>query len=76
MGNGQTQEAEAFRLFVDQYGAQCLWFLRPDYYPDTRDETAVVLRLIERHGDRHAFHQVALFRQWLSRYFSETSAGS
>ncbi len=76
MGIGQAQEAEAFREFVDQYRAQCLWFLRQDYYPDTPDETATVLRLIERHGDRHALHQVTLFRQWLSRYSSETSAGS
>ena len=76
MGDGQAQEAEAFRQFVDRYRARCLWFLRTDYYPETPDETATVLRLIERHGDRHALHQVALFRQWLSRHSSETSAGS
>lgn len=76
MPQALTPNAEAFRRFVDQYRAQCLWFLRPDYYPRTPTEFAEVLRLIERHGDRDAFRQAAEFRQWLSRHSSETSAAS
>jgi hypothetical protein len=76
MGATDTLDADGFRRFVDRYRAQCLWFLRPDYYPDTPVERATVLRLIEQHGDRRAFQQAALFRQWLSPHSSETSAGS
>ena len=68
-------EAE-FRSFVDQYRARCLWFLREDYYPQTPNEREEVLRQIAHHGDRDAFRRVALFRTWLSRPSSETSAGS
>lgn len=74
MAKTRTLDAEAFRRFVDAYRAQCLWFMRPDYYPETPTELAEVLRLIERHGDCRAFRQAAEFRQWLSRRSSETSA--
>ena len=76
MVEAQGPDAAAFWRFVDEYRAQCLWFLRPDYYPETPSEHADVLRLIERHGDGHAFRQVAWFRQWLSQGSSETSAVS
>jgi hypothetical protein len=66
----------AFRAFVDEYRARCLWFLRADYYPVTAAEQAEVLRLIERHGDRRALVRAAEFRQWLSRRSSATSAAS
>jgi hypothetical protein len=72
---GAGEEA-AFRRFVDQYRARCLWFLRPDYYPDTLAECARVLTLIERHGDHEALHRAAEFRRWLSLPSNETSAAS
>ena len=65
-----------FRRFVDQYRARCLWFLREDYYPQTRAEREELLRQIAQHGDRDAFLRVAQFRTWLSQRSSETSAGS
>jgi hypothetical protein len=64
------------RRFIDQYRAQCLWFLREDYYPRTLTEREEVLRQIAQHGDRDAFLRVAQFRTWLSQLSSETSAGS
>lgn len=67
---------DALRQFVDEYRARCLWFLRPDYYPATPDEREEVLRLIERHGDRAAFHRAAQIRQWLSPASSARSATS
>jgi len=76
MDAADTLDAAGFRRFVDRYRAQCLWFLRQDYYPQTPMDCANVLRLIEQHGDRHSFQQAALFRQWLSPRSSETSAGS
>jgi hypothetical protein len=67
--------SEAFRQFVDQHRAQCLWFLRPDYYPETDADRLAVLRMIAQHGDRRAFEQAAEFRHWLSPHSSERSAG-
>ncbi len=59
---------------VDDYRAQCLWFLRDDYYPGNAAERERVLRLIELYGDLSAFRRVAEVRAWLSRRSSETSA--
>lgn len=66
-------DERAFRLFVDEYRMQCLWFLRSDYYPTTDAERLEVLRLIERHGDRSVLSRVAEFRRGLSRPSSVTS---
>ena len=66
----------AFRRFVDDYRARCLWFLRSDYYPEAPADRDRVLTLIERHGNREALHRAAEFRQWLSLPSNETSAAS
>lgn len=68
--------AAAIRELVDRYRAQCLWFLRADYYPQTLDDVNRVLQLIEQHGDVNALHRTAAVRQWLSLRSSATSAGS
>jgi hypothetical protein len=70
-----TTAAELRRL-VDEYRTRCLWFLREDYYPATRDEVLTVLRHIERHGDHEGFRRAAALRRWLSPISSATSAGS
>ncbi len=70
------QRAAELRRLVDEYRSRCLWFLREDYYPATRDEILTVLRHIERHGDREGFRRAAALRRWLSPPFSATSAGS
>ncbi|MFH1143671.1 MAG: hypothetical protein V1774_03920 [Candidatus Eisenbacteria bacterium] len=63
------------RLLVDEYRERCLWFLRPDYYPETIDEALRVLRAIETHGDAAAFRRAAALRQWFLLHSSEKSAG-
>jgi hypothetical protein len=68
--------AAELRRLVDEYRGRCLWFLRQDYYPATRDEILTVLRHIERHGDREAFRRAASLRRWLSPPSNATSAGS
>ena len=68
--------ATAVRDLVDRYRAQCLWFLRADYYPQTPEEVDRVFRLIELYGDLDALHRVAAVRPWLSPPSSATSAGS
>ncbi len=34
---------------------RCGWFLRDDLVPETRDDLALCLRLLARHGDRATF---------------------
>lgn len=67
--------AQEIRGLVDRYRAQCLWFLRADYYPETMDDVDRVLRLIEQHGDIGALRRVATLRRWLSPSSNATSAG-
>jgi len=64
------------RRLVDEYRARCLWFLRSDLYPETRQEALRVLRQIERHADREGFVRAARIRQWLSPPSSAPSADS
>lgn len=61
---------------MDDYRTRCLWFLREDFYPETRDAALRVLRHIERHGDREAFIRAARMRRWLSQTSNEASAAS
>lgn len=67
---------EELRALIDEYRTRCLWFLRPDYYPETRDETLRVLRQIEKHGDREGFVRAARLRRWLSPTSNARSAAS
>ncbi|MFP3941789.1 MAG: hypothetical protein ACLF0P_15955 [Thermoanaerobaculia bacterium] len=67
---------EELRSLVDEYRTRCLWFLRADYYPETREQALRVLRQIERHGDRDGFVRAARIRRWLSPTSSERSADS
>ena len=68
--------AAAIRRLVDRYRAECLWFLRVDYYPQSPEEVERVLRQIEQHGDLEALGQLASVRQWLSPPSSVPSADS
>jgi hypothetical protein len=75
MQTGSTELDQALRALVGEYRTRCLWFLRPDWYPNTVDEQVRVLDYIEQHGDAEAFRRARVLRRWLSRTFSEASAG-
>jgi hypothetical protein len=64
------------RTLVDRYRSRCLWFLRPDYYPQTDAEVRRVLMYLERYGDRDVFTRAASLRRWLSPPSSAASAAS
>ncbi len=64
------------RALVDEYRTRCLWFLRRDLYPATREEALRVLGQIERHADREGFVRAARIRRWLSPTSSGRSAAS
>lgn len=66
----------AVRELVDQYRAECLRFLRSDYYPQSPEDVDRVLRSIEQYGDLDALRRVAAVRRWLSPSSSAMSAGS
>lgn len=68
--------ARAIDGLVDEYRLQCLWFLRPDFYPRTLDEQLRILDTIQRYGDRKAFQKAAEARQWLLQQSSARSAAS
>jgi hypothetical protein len=63
MANVQQSVAQ----LVEDYRAQCLWFLRPDYMPSTPDEIFQTLALVERYGDRAAYLRAERIKSWLLR---------
>lgn len=67
---------DELREIVDEYRTRCLWFLRPDLYPETRDQALRMLGYIERYGDLEAFRRAGRIRLWLSQSSSERSAAS
>lgn len=61
---------------VDACRGDCLWFLRPDYYPRTDAERLRVLDDIQKHAGLETYRQAAELKRWLSRPSSATSAVS
>jgi hypothetical protein len=66
---------EAVDRLVDEYRARCLWFLRPDYYPETTEQRLRVLEYVQRHGDLAAFKKASKLRRCLLQHSSGRSAG-
>ena len=65
---------QAVNELIDEYRDRCLWFLRPDYYPETNQDRLRTLGYIERYGDVAAFRRAGALRKWLSPSSSEPSA--
>ena len=61
---------------MEKYRVRCLWFLSPQYLPDTPESALRVLEYIERYGDRQAYLEAEDLKQWLSQNFSAPSAVS
>jgi hypothetical protein len=64
---GMACTPESIGRLVEDYRAQCLWFLRADYMPSSRAEILRALSLIERYGDRAGYLRAREIRSWLSR---------
>ena len=64
---------DRLRALVEEHRAQCLWFLREDYFPSTAAEGLRVLDSVERYGDLAAFRETRELRGWLLRLSSATS---
>jgi hypothetical protein len=65
---------DVVNALVDEYRTRCLWFLRPDYYPATRDAQLRILDCVQRYSDRAGYVRAATIRQWLSQISSGDSA--
>lgn len=65
---------QAHALIVENR-VTCLWFLREDYLPEDREGLVRAMTYIERRGNRETYIKARKIREWLSRNFSETSAG-
>jgi len=52
-------------VLLNKHRDRCLWFVRPDYVPASREEWLRTLDLIERYGDMNAFKQVEKARKCL-----------
>jgi len=61
------EEEVALVSLLDTYRTRCLWFLRPDFVPSSREGWLRTLDLIERYGDMTAFKRVGEAKKWLSR---------
>ncbi len=57
--------AENVKKLVEDYRAQCLWFMRPDYMPTSTDQILNALSLIERYGDRAGYQRAEEIKSWL-----------
>ncbi len=65
----------AVDALVEEYRGRCLWFLRPDYRPTTREDRLRALDYIERNGDLVAYQRAAKLKRCLSLGSSASSAG-
>jgi hypothetical protein len=76
MSVAQRTVDEALHTLVDDYRARCLWFLRPDYYPETPAEQLRVLSYIQKYGDQDAHIRSSRLRRWLSQLSNADSVAS
>lgn len=72
----EQELASRIDRLVDENRTRALWFLRPDWYPSTREERVRALEYIERRADRETFRRAAVLRRWLSQTSSAPSVGS
>lgn len=78
MNDSDAIEAMKQRLgpLMEKYRVRCLWFLSPQYLPDTLPAALRVIEYIERYGDRQAYREAEELKQWLLQNFKVPSAAS
>jgi hypothetical protein len=74
-GSEPGLEAAVDRL-VDECRSQCLWYVRPDYYPSTDGERLEILEAIQERSTLADFQRAGALKAWLSRRSSDESASS
>lgn len=66
----------AIDQLVDECRVQCLWYVRPDYYPRTDPERLDILEAIQERAGLAVFQRAGALKAWLSRHSSAESASS
>lgn len=61
---------------VETHRARCLWYLRPDYFPQTDVERFAVLEAIQKCAGLDAFRRAGELKQCLLRTSSARSSNS
>lgn len=75
--NASPRDLEhAVDALVDECRVECLWYLRPDYYPRTDLERLQVLDAIQERSGRDVFRRAGTLKTWLSRHSSDGSVSS
>lgn len=78
--DGQSLEAKDLIAEVDELIEEqrlaCLWFMRPEHRPSSREARLRALEQIERHGDLDAFRRAATLKRWLLQTSNDVSADS
>jgi hypothetical protein len=62
------------RRLLEEYRAQCLWFLRNDYVPSEPADVLRILETIEARADRSGYVRARRLKQWLLQRSSAPSA--
>jgi len=66
----------AIDRLIDECRVQCLWYVRPDYYPRTDLERLRMLEAIQERSGLAVFQRAGALKTWLSRHSSDASASS
>jgi len=61
---------------MEKYRIRCLWFMSPQYLPETLESALRVLEYIERYGDRQAYLEAEELKKWLLQNFNASSVAS
>lgn len=68
--------ASEIDALVDAQRETCLWYLRPDYYPLTREEQLVTLEAIQKRCSLDVYRRAGELKQWLLVSSNATSVSS
>jgi hypothetical protein len=61
------------RVLLEDYRAQCLWYLRDDYVPSAPVDILRALEAIEARADRNGYVRARQLKRWLLRHSSVPS---
>ena len=62
------------RVLLEEYRAQCLWYLRDDYVPSAPADILRALEAIEARADRNGYVRARQLKRWLLQHSSAPSA--
>ena len=61
------------RVLLEEYRAQCLWYLRDDHVPSAPADILRALEAIEARADRNGYVRARQLKRWLLQHSSAPS---